>query len=61
MAHKKRNKDASSPRLVKVTSRLFGEDVDQLKQQAAAAGELDWQPRLRRLVRDALRARKEIR
>lgn len=41
--------------LTPVTVRLFTEDVEELKRRAEEAGELGWQPRLRKLVRDGLR------
>lgn len=41
--------------LTPVTTRLYTEDVEELKRRAEAAGELNWQPRLRKLVHDGLR------
>jgi predicted DNA binding CopG/RHH family protein len=44
-------------RFVQVNARLFAEDVDWIKMTATAAGETNWQSRLRRLVHDALRSK----
>lgn len=57
----KRRPIVHAPQFVTVTARLYAEDVARLKADAAAAGEFGWQPRLRTLVHNALRARKEIR
>jgi murein endopeptidase len=44
-----------------VNLRLFTEDVALLKREAKAAGEAEWQPRLRRLVHNAVRSKGVLR
>jgi hypothetical protein len=44
-----------------VNLRLYTEDVEALKRAALDAGEFEWQPRLRRLVHEALREKKVLR
>jgi predicted DNA binding CopG/RHH family protein len=43
-----------------VNLRLYTEDVEALKRTALDAGEFEWQPRLRRLVHEALRDKKKV-
>jgi hypothetical protein len=54
-------KPPPKPLLVVVTVRLHAGDVEALKRVAYADGELEWQPRLRRLVHEALREKKVLR
>jgi predicted DNA binding CopG/RHH family protein len=56
MAASGSEKKAPARAFTKVTTRLYTEDVEALKAQAAAADELDWQPRLRRIVHEGVRA-----
>jgi len=62
MARKKAKPTAevTAPLFTAVTTRLYTEDVEELKRQAVAAGETGWQPRLRLLVHRALHAAKKV-
>ena len=47
-------RDRAKPKFTKVNCFLFTVDVDEIKRRAERAGELGWQPRLRKLVHDAV-------
>lgn len=52
----RRPKGPHGPKFTTVTVRLLTEDVAAIKAEAARADEIGWQPRLRKLVHDAVRA-----
>ena len=54
-------KPPAASQFTEVHGLLFTEDVSKLKAEAIAAGDTNYWPRLRRLVHEAIAARKVIR
>jgi hypothetical protein len=58
---RREKRERPKPLFTQVNLRLFTDDVDLIKAEARAAGETEWQPRLRRIVRNAVRAKGVVR